>query len=234
MRPLPALTGLILAGGQARRMGGQDKGLLAFQGQTLLEHVLQTLQAQVQQVLINANRNTEHYARLAPVVADAPDLPEAAGPLLGVASGLRASPTPWLLCVPCDSPWAPPELATRLWEALLQHTRPARPEDLEPHQAHTPHQAGEPHQLQQPHQRLHPQVATVRAGGRRQGVFLLLNRDCLPALETWLQGGGRKVDEWLDLMQAAEAEWQDATPFSNFNTPEDLARAAQRNQESKA
>lgn len=190
-------------------MGGLDKGLIVFEGQTLIEHVLQTLQTQVQQVLINANRNHTQYARWAPVVADVAGLPAAAGPLLGVASGLRASPTPWLLCVPCDSPWLPPELAVRLWQALNQpYTQP-------------PSQST-------------PRVATVRARGRRQGVFLLLNQACLPDLESWLQQGGRKVDEWLDHIQAVEAEWQDGTPFSNFNTPEDLARTAQRNQVSKA
>lgn len=190
-------------------MGGVDKGLVPFEGRAMVCHVLERLHPQVERLMINANRHTADYARWAPVVTDAPDLPAAAGPLVGVASGLRASPDPWLLCVPCDSPWLPLDLATRLWQALLDQG--ARAND-----------------------HLTPRVATVHAGGRRQGVFLLLNRACLPALETWLQGGGRKVNVWLDQMVAAEASWEDATPFSNFNTPEDLAQAtAQRNQDSK-
>lgn len=111
------ITGLLLAGGRGSRMGGADKGLLPLHGEPLARHVLRRLRPQVGSLLISANRHADEYARLgAEVLAD--DEPEAyAGPLAGIATGLRACPTPWLLCVPCDAPFLPPDLAQRLGAA---------------------------------------------------------------------------------------------------------------------
>jgi len=113
---------LILAGGLSRRMGGADKSLLELHGQPLLAHVLRRLQPQVGSILINTNHPADAYRGYGAVVPDPHDLPAMAGPLLGVAAGLRASPTDWLLCVPCDSPWLPQDLAARLRAALAGGT----------------------------------------------------------------------------------------------------------------
>ncbi|MDW7745975.1 molybdenum cofactor guanylyltransferase MobA [Halomonas sp.] len=107
------LTGLILAGGQGRRMGGRDKGLEPFAGRPLVAHVRERLAGRVAEVLINANRNAEAYAPLADrVILDAEGGFQ--GPLMGIYSGLRAAHTPWLLVVPCDSPALPHDLVERL------------------------------------------------------------------------------------------------------------------------
>lgn len=191
----PGLTGLVLAGGQARRLQGHDKGLLPLHGQALVAHVVRRLQPQVTQVLINANRHLHLYARWGTVLADAPDLPAQSGPLLGLATGLRASPTPWLLCVPCDSPWLPLNLATQLWRGLA--TASATP--------------GQPP----------ARLAAAWANGRRQGVFLLVHRNHLPSLEAWLHTGGRKVDSWLEQEGVHDVDFNDPQAFRNLNTPQD-------------
>jgi molybdopterin-guanine dinucleotide biosynthesis protein A len=111
------ITGLVLAGGQGRRMGGVDKGLQLFQGLPLALHALQRLRPQVQGLAINANRHLDDYKALgAPVWPDADD--SYAGPLAGVQAGLAHCATPLLLTVPCDAPLFPLDLAARLLKAL--------------------------------------------------------------------------------------------------------------------
>ena len=115
----PPLTGMILAGGMARRMGGQDKGLIPYQGRPLIAHVLERLEPQVQDILINANRSHDQYAQFGhPVIADAED--GFLGPLAGILAGLRAARTELLLCVPCDSPEIGPNLAAKLTPPFAQ------------------------------------------------------------------------------------------------------------------
>jgi molybdopterin-guanine dinucleotide biosynthesis protein A len=111
------ITGVILAGGEARRMGGVDKGLLGFAGRPLIERVIDALAPQVSGLVINANRNRERYAAYGyPVIADS--MTGFQGPLAGVASAMAAVDTPWILTLPCDGPFPPPELAERLIAAL--------------------------------------------------------------------------------------------------------------------
>ncbi len=117
-----ALSGVILAGGQGRRMGGVDKGLQRFQGKPLAAWVYECLNPQVDEVLISANRNASDYAALLPdakIVADR--IPDFAGPLAGLHAALAVARHPLLLSVPCDSPFLPPDLATRLHAALVHH-----------------------------------------------------------------------------------------------------------------
>ena len=107
------VTGLVLAGGRATRMGGVDKGLQAWRGVALVDHVIARLAPQVAGVLVNANRNVADYAaRGWPVVGDADA--SFSGPLAGVLAGLRAARTPWLAVVPCDVPKVPEDLVARL------------------------------------------------------------------------------------------------------------------------
>lgn len=111
------LTAVILAGGQARRFAGVDKGLLELAGRPLLDWVIRALAPQVGRLLINANRGPEGYRDFGyPVI---PDLrPGFPGPLAGIAAALAAATTPWVLCVPCDAPLVPSALAPRLAAAL--------------------------------------------------------------------------------------------------------------------
>ncbi len=111
------VTGLVLAGGQARRMGGGDKGLLELCGRPMVAHALEALAPQVDALLVNANRHLERYREIADpyratVVSDA--LADFQGPLAGIARGLAACATEWLVCVPCDSPLLSGDLVSRL------------------------------------------------------------------------------------------------------------------------
>lgn len=119
-RPEPAfITGVILAGGRARRMGGHDKGLLSFAGRPLVEWVIESLRPQVGDLLISANRHPRCYAAYGlPVV---PDLePGFQGPLAGVLSAMLVARTDWILTLPCDGPRPPTELRARLARVLIE------------------------------------------------------------------------------------------------------------------
>lgn len=112
---MTALTGVILAGGQGRRMGYEDKGLLLLQGEPLYQHVLRRFRPQVNIVLISANRNIDRYQLSGcQVVCDS--LPDYPGPLAGMLSGLRHSPSEWVAFCACDTPWIPEDFVARLWQ----------------------------------------------------------------------------------------------------------------------
>jgi len=113
------VTGVILAGGQARRMGGRDKGLVPFRGRALVEWVIAALEPQVATLTINANRNQQAYASFGhPVIADRIDGFQ--GPLAGFASAMAGVSTPWIVTVPCDGPYPAPDLVKRLCAALTR------------------------------------------------------------------------------------------------------------------
>lgn len=114
-----SITGIILAGGKSRRMGGVNKGLMDFLGKPMVAHVLQRLAPQVDEVLINANREAERYAAFGPpVVQD--DIAGFAGPLAGLHKGMRVAAHPYVLTVPCDSPLLPMNLVQRLMQGLIE------------------------------------------------------------------------------------------------------------------
>jgi len=115
--PRPDITGVILAGGRSQRMGGEDKGLIRIDGRPMVDHIIRALSPQVGPLLINANRNLDDYRRFGyPVIPDI--MGDFYGPLVGMASALQATETDYLLCVPCDSPLLPHNLAQDLYGAL--------------------------------------------------------------------------------------------------------------------
>ncbi len=115
-----AITGVLLAGGRAERMGGRDKGLLPLAGEALIAQGIRRLRPQVAEVLISANRHHELYGTFGcRVVSDA--LPDRfRGPLAGILAAMQAARTPYLLTAPCDSPLLPPDYAQRMWAALAR------------------------------------------------------------------------------------------------------------------
>jgi len=111
------ITGIVLAGGQGRRMGGVDKGLQPLRGRAMIEWVLERLEPQVAEILINANQNRDTYAKYGHrVVPD--EIGGFAGPLAGLHAGLKAAAHPLVLTVPCDSPFLPTDLVSRLQASL--------------------------------------------------------------------------------------------------------------------
>ncbi len=118
--PIDQITGVVLAGGRATRMGGDDKGLTRLNGRPMIEYVIHALQPQVSTLLINANRNLKEYQALSklPIVPD--HFGEYAGPLAGMASAMLAAQTKYILTAPCDAPFVTPRLGILLYQALVQ------------------------------------------------------------------------------------------------------------------
>jgi molybdopterin-guanine dinucleotide biosynthesis protein A len=195
------ITGWVLAGGQGSRMGGVDKGLQRFQGQALALRAAQRLASQVHLVKLNANRHLPDYESWGfDVHADS--LSGFAGPLAGMLTGLQHCATEWLLCVPCDSPFFPLDLASRLGMAV----------DAEQSMMAV---AWAPE--------VDAQGDTVC---RPQPVFCLLHRSLQTSLHDFLHGGGRKIDAWTT--QHANARMDFNLPhdtrhaFANANTWQEL------------
>jgi molybdopterin-guanine dinucleotide biosynthesis protein A len=192
--PASKITGLILAGGRGMRMGGTDKGLQPFRNVPMIAHVMQRLAPQVDSILINANQNIAAYQPFGvPVYSD--HTPDYAGPLAGFQTGLMHCATEYLVTVPCDSPFLPHDLVTRLYDAMQSEKA-----DL------AIAVTGESNHRQQ-----HP-------------VFCLLKKSLLPHLSAYLENGGRKVGEWTSSLQCAEVHFTDEAAFNNINTLEDLRK----------
>jgi molybdenum cofactor guanylyltransferase len=187
------ITGVVLAGGRGTRMGSIDKGLQRLRGQPLALHVAQRLQAQVGRVAINANQHLAQYEGFGfPVWPDA--LEGFQGPLAGLHAALIRCESPFLASAPCDSPFLPIDLVSRLAEAFVAAA------DTE------------------------VAVAATREGDRlqRQPVFCLIDTRLAPALESYLAGGGRRVDEWFRSLKMVQVEFEDNDAFRNINTLDEL------------
>lgn len=202
------ITGCLLAGGRGARMGGVDKGLQSFQGLPLALHALQRLAPQVGPLLINANRNTEAYAALgqplgAKVCADT--LPDYPGPLAGFMAALAQCQTPWVLCVPCDTPLFPLDLAAKMIAAHEQSSGTA--DIIIAHGwEHMDGEGAQPGQL--------PEL-------RAQPVFCLIKASLKHSLEAFITSGGRKIDTWTSQHRCVKAMFDrpgDEHAFANANT----------------
>jgi len=200
----PEITGLILAGGRGSRMQHLDKGLQILNAQRLIEHVIARLRPQVQQIAINANRHIDDYAKYGfPVWSDrgfnlqSDRESDYKGPLAGVETGLIHCTTPYLLTVPCDSPFLPLDLALRLMAGLRQQ------------QAHVAvAYTGHPDRP------------------RLQPVFCLMHVSSLTQLQAYFQAGGRKMDGWYQDSSVARVFFSDEAEFKNINTLEELRQCA--------
>lgn len=194
-----APLGVILAGGQATRMGGGDKGMLRIGQRRLIDHVIDRLDPQVGGLALNANGDPARLSSLGlPVIADSVD--GFAGPLAGVLAGLdwaAAQGADAIVTAAADTPFFPCDLVPRL---QLASEGMAHPLAL----AATP----------DPERGLarHPTF----------GLWPVALRDDLRAA---LQDGVRKVVQWTARHDARFATFPDEAAFFNVNTPDDLARA---------
>jgi len=197
------ITGIILAGGRAQRMGGVDKGLQNFNGMSLALHTLLRLSPQVNEVMINANRNLSAYESFG--VSVWPDTTsDFAGPLSGFMVGLERCETPYLLTVPCDTPRFPLDLAQRLADAL------------DTVDAEIAMAAGFEADVQG--------QRTVRT----QPVFCLLRCALLESLVQFTHAGGRKIDAWTSLHKTVVVNFDQPTDdvyaFTNANSMHELVQ----------
>ena len=114
------VIGVILAGGLARRMNKQDKGLVSFKGRPMVSYAIAALAPLVDQIVINANRSSEQYRQFGwPVVADQTDNFD--GPLAGVLAAMTHADADVLLIIPCDSPLIKAEHLQKLLVARAQN-----------------------------------------------------------------------------------------------------------------
>lgn len=191
--------GIILAGGQATRMGGGDKGLLSLGGTTLLARVMQRLGPQVAAVALNANGDPVRFKSFGlPVLKDSVD--GFAGPLAGVLAGLdwaAEQGADTIVTVAADTPFFPCDLVPQL---LLASEGMAHPLAL----AATP---------------------DAKRGTARHPTFGLWPVALRDDLRAALESGVRKVVQWTDGHGGREALFPQEDAFFNVNTPDDLARA---------
>lgn len=188
------ITGLILAGGRAQRMGGIDKGLIPFHGKPLIESAISRLKPQVSTILINANRSITKYAHYGyPVLMD--ETPDFSGPLAGFAVGLKHCKTPYLLTSPCDSPLLPDDLAQKMADELESN-------NLELVFASSREDDGK-----------------IWA----QPVFCLMKSHLQDSLDTFLNKGDLKIDRWFKELRSGTVVFENPQAFANVNTPEELA-----------
>lgn len=199
----PEIVGILLAGGQSRRMGGGDKGLLELGGQTMLARVIERVAPQVGALAINANGDPSRFADYGlPVVADT--IADFAGPLAGVLAGMRyaAANYPeagWILTVSTDAPFLPDKLAADLKTAIQQQPTAIA--------------------IARSHGHLHPVI----------GLWPVARGD---DLEAALADGVRKVLHWTDRHGTLAVDFADVEvggrsvdPFFNANTPDEFALA---------
>jgi molybdenum cofactor guanylyltransferase len=189
----------VLAGGQARRMGGGDKARIKIDGASILQRVLACLSPQCGRVIINANGDPARFADTGlPVVADS--VPDFAGPLAGILAGLdwAAANVPaieWLVSVPGDCPFLPKDLVARLHEVRATSNVPlacARSGEWR-----------------------HPVVGLWPVSLREDLRHALIGEN-LHKIELWTAGHGIAIAEWPAVP---------FDPFFNVNTPKDAAQA---------
>lgn len=188
------ITGLILAGGRAQRMGGIDKGLIPFHGKPLIESAISRLKPQVNTMLINANRNITKYSCYGyPVFMD--ETPDFSGPLAGFSVGLKYCKTPYLLTSPCDCPLLPLDLAKRMALKLEEN-------NLELVFASSKEDDGKVWS---------------------QPVFCLMKNSLKESLDAFLSTGNLKIDRWFKELRSGTVVFENPQAFANVNTPEELA-----------
>ena len=200
------IVGLLLAGGQSRRMGGGDKSLRPLGGRLLLDRVIERIRPQVDELVLNANGDPVRFARFGlPVVADS--VPDYAGPLAGVLAGLdwAAENRPdcrLVASVPTDAPFLPDDLVARMVQGMET--------------------AG-------------VELVCAESGGQPHPVVGLWPVRLREELRRALTDEGlRKVDRWTGRYRFATVPFEKVgrpgfgiDPFFNANHPDDFAAAEQ-------
>ncbi|WP_341936629.1 molybdenum cofactor guanylyltransferase MobA [Marinimicrobium sp. C2-29] len=193
------ILGIILAGGQARRMGGGDKCLLPLGGRTLLQRSIDKATPQVDHLLLSANGNQLRFARsgLTVLPDEYPDFP---GPLAGIHAGLswlksHRPESEWLVSFAADTPFFPPDLVERLYDAA---------------------------------QSAQATVAVASSEGRMHPIFALWHHSLLEPVSEALRGEhSPRLQDWVRAQNAVEVSFHNAgfDPFFNINHPQDLYNA---------
>lgn len=183
------VTGLILAGGAGRRVGGRDKGLIPWRGKPLVEHVILALENQVAKVdtlIISCNRNLDEYQKYnTQLVSD--EREGFQGPLAGIEAATPHVNTEFLLLAACDMPLLPADLVARLRRPLIKHPGAA-------------------------------DISFAHDGEREQYLCALLRSTCLQGLNAYLAEGQRAVRRWYARHTCVAVDFSDCPgAFRNYN-----------------
>tara|TARA_B110000196_G_scaffold319281_1_gene336908 strand:+ start:18715 stop:19353 length:639 start_codon:yes stop_codon:yes gene_type:complete len=193
------VAGILLAGGKSRRMGGGDKCMNLLNGKPILEHIIECVDPQVNQLVINTNGDPKRFSSFGlQVILD--DVEGYLGPLAGILSGMEWAKKnvlecKWIATFATDTPFLPPNLVQRLIETATYYSA---------------------------------DVTFASSSERRHPVFGLwpvsLSEDLRHAL---IYEGIRKIDHWADKYNCAEVSFDEelVDPFFNINKPEDLVQA---------
>ena len=184
---ISTITGVVLAGGKASRMGGVDKGLQTLNGTPLWQHVAHTLSKQVSTLAISANKNLAVYRESGyPVYPDS--LADYPGPLAGMLSVMQQCDAEWLLFCPCDTPFIPDCLAER----FVKHKETSA-------------------------------VVWAHDGERDHPTIALMHRQLIPALQSYLAAGERRVMVFMRQAGGHSVDFSDMKQaFININTLEQI------------
>lgn len=193
------VTGWLLAGGEGRRMQGQDKGLVDFNGRPLARWVLSSLRPQCRTLRISANRNQDRYEAMlgagpGTVWPDDPDLPAFSGPLAGIITAMRHTETDWLMLAPCDMPLLPGDLVPRLLAQARQTNA-----DI-----------------------VIPCTDSGKPDAHHHWVCGLIHKRVCPDTVNQFVNGERKVGRWVQTHRWSSAPFDDTKAFANMNTLETL------------
>jgi molybdenum cofactor guanylyltransferase len=176
--------------------------LAEFHGQALAQRAAQRVAASVGRVSISANRHLEQYQAFGcDVLSDG--LARYEGPLGGVLAALRASTAPYLAVLPCDVPFFPEDLLTRLASKLSESSASVAM----------------------------PLVTQADGSVFPDPVFMLMRRSVLPDLEAYFAAGGRKITTWagkIGLVLLPFNSPDDARAFTDADTVQALAALAQQ------
>ncbi|AXI01682.1 molybdenum cofactor guanylyltransferase MobA [Aquirhabdus parva] len=192
---LPPLSAIILAGGEGRRMGGADKGLVEYQGKPLVQWVKEALPDHVDQVVISCNRNEAIYAAYGQTVHDLPSRETYAGALAGILAALEACTHDWVIITPCDLIYYPTHFAKYAWAALTAHQK------IDPNTS---------------------RIVVAHDGERRQNLCLLVHKDERASIQEALKTS-HAVHHWLESRKAFVIQWHDKQAFVNVNDPAQLS-----------
>ncbi|MEH6581913.1 MAG: molybdenum cofactor guanylyltransferase MobA [Halioglobus sp.] len=183
-----SICGLILAGGAGRRVGGEDKGLLSWQGKPLIEHVATRLSPQVDRLIISCNRNLDKYAQIGTALVE-----DSRGGFQGPLAGIEAA-TPhiidstYTIVVACDTPLLPSDLVCRLLKPLCGESGSAF------------------------------DISYANDGERNQYLCAAIRNSCLGSLKDYLADGQRAVRHWYTLQRAIAVDFSDQPgAFLNYN-----------------
>ncbi|GAC1373278.1 MAG: molybdenum cofactor guanylyltransferase [Aquirhabdus sp.] len=192
---MPSLSAIILAGGEGRRMGGLDKGLILYQDKPLVQWVKEALPSAVEQIIISCNRHPQDYAQYGQTIHDLPSEFTYGGALSGILAALPLCQHDWVIITPCDLVYYPTEFAEVAWTALAKHL------EQNPQAA---------------------QIAVAHDGERRQNLCIFMHKDEISALTEALKIS-RAVHDWLDARHALDIPWVNAQAFLNINDQKQLA-----------